>query len=72
MTVRELINNLLDYDMDAEVNFELDLPETYERFDFDFENEINGDVTLQADAREYELVDKHRLEYLEELEDEVR
>ena len=71
MTVRELIESLLDYDMDYETEVELDLPTRYEQFDFDFEESPNDTVSLQVNLRDYELVEKGRLDYLEELEDEV-
>lgn len=72
MTVREFITELLDYDMEHEVNVSLDLNNgTFEEsFELDDAAYIS-ETLLKVELSDYELVEKKRLEHLEELEDEM-
>ncbi|WP_068672308.1 hypothetical protein [Oceanobacillus sp. Castelsardo] len=69
MTVRELIENLLDYDMDYEVQVQTTTGEDthWDNLVIDDSN-INKEVYFVVNFDEV-LVDKDRLEELEELED---
>lgn len=74
MTVRELITQLLEYDMDLTVDVEVNTSEeTLSESAFDFE-EYNKYLSLVIEPRQYVLVDKSEFKALhdriEELENE--
>lgn len=74
MTVKELIENLLECDMEAEVNVELDLKNIRELVDFQVDDgtfNSNNTVYLSVDLSDYEIVDSDRLEELESAEEDI-
>lgn len=73
MKVRELIESLLDYDMNADIEVQLELDDKDDWFDFDFDNNISTkEVYLTVNLSDSVLVDKDRLEELEEIANEFR
>lgn len=70
MKVRELIENLLHYDMESDIEIQLDLDDKSDWYDFDFEDNLrNKEVYLTVNLDGSELIDSDRLEELEELEE---
>ena len=70
MKVRELIENLLHYDMESDIEIQLDLTNKSDWYDFDFEDNLRSkEVYLTVDLDGSELIDSDRLEELEELEE---
>jgi len=75
MKVRELIESLLDYDMDSEIEVELNWNGQMEWKSFVIEESlVTKEVRLVVDLEDYSLVETTELEQmenrLEELEDE--
>ncbi|MFC2948567.1 hypothetical protein [Virgibacillus sediminis] len=72
MTVKELIENLLDYDMDYEVEIEMTTADGTEWDSFDLgENNAGQQLYLTVDLGDYHLIDKDRYEELLEAESEL-
>lgn len=72
MKVRELIENLLDYDMDYEVEIELNTNVETDWAGFDFDDNFRSkQVYLTVDLSDYALVESDRLEELEEAEERL-
>ncbi|GLO66269.1 hypothetical protein [Oceanobacillus kimchii] len=72
MTVRELIESLLDYEMDRNVVAELRFGKDWDEMDFEIDD--NGvsikEVNFVIDLGDQVLIDRDRLEELESIESE--
>lgn len=72
MTVRELIESLLDYEMDRNVVVELRYGKDWDELDFEIDD--NGfsikEVNFVIDLGDQVLIDRDRLEELESIESE--
>ena len=72
MKVRELIEELLDFPMDSNIEVELDLDDDTEWKDFEVsQNVTTREITLEVNLRDKVLIDADEYEKLKELEDEI-
>ncbi|MFA1820589.1 hypothetical protein ACDX78_10460 [Virgibacillus oceani] len=72
MTVRELIEELLDCPMDAKIEVELDLDDDTQWKDFEIEQAIpSREFSMSVELKDKVLIDADEYEKLKELEDEV-
>ncbi|WP_164219321.1 hypothetical protein [Virgibacillus sp. YIM 98842] len=72
MKVRELIEELLDFPMDSNIEVELDLNDDTEWEDFEVQQNITTqEIYLEVNLRDKVLIDADEYEKLKELEDEI-
>jgi len=69
MTVKELIENMLEYNMNNEVEVRLELDDDAEYCEFIVDDSpVANEVHLEIALKDKVLIDKDRLEGLEEIE----
>jgi len=69
MTVKELIENMLEYDMNNEVEVRLELNDDAEYYGFIVnDSSVANEVYLEVALKDKVLIDKDMLEGLEEIE----
>ena len=69
MTVKELIHNMLEYDMNNEVEVRLELNDDAEYYGFIVnDSSVANELYLEVALKDKVLIDKDRLEGLEEIE----
>ena len=71
MTVKELIELLLDFEMDTDIEIELSLNSENSYEDFDIEEATNGDARITVDLSDEVLVESDRYEELEQAEERL-
>ncbi|GAB3801475.1 hypothetical protein [Virgibacillus kimchii] len=70
MKVRELIEELLDFPMDSNIEIELDLGDDTEWKDFEVaQNATTREITLEVDLLDKVLIDADEYEKLKEMEE---
>lgn len=72
MTVKDLINELLNFDMDAEVDVKVISPEETDSFDFEFEERRYGPLSLQVELDSYVLVNTQDFNDLQNENNELK
>jgi len=71
VTVKELIELLLDFEMDTDIEIELSLNSENSYEDFDIEEATNGDARITVDLSDEVLVESDRYEELEQAEERL-